>query len=173
MHSRRPRRCSAVGTYSGRNASSSRLPIRFARLKRRPMWSKRARSSRPVSWPRSGSTGARLILTTPAPRGCSQTTDMEAETFHRRAIVIDEKVLGKDHPDVARDYNNLALLLHAQGKYDQAEPLYRRAIENDEKILGKDHPNVALRYNNLALLLQDRGKFDQAEPLYRRAIQVN
>src|SRR5262249_56593245 len=42
---------------------------------------------------------------------------MEAETFHRRAIVIDEKVLGKDHPDVARDYNNLALLLHAQGKY--------------------------------------------------------
>src|SRR5262249_45348842 len=50
----------------------------------------------------------------------------EAETFHRRAIVIDEKVLGKDHPDVARDYNNLALLLHAQGKYEQAEPLFRR-----------------------------------------------
>ena len=40
----------------------------------RRMWSKRARSSRPVSWPRSGSTGAQLMLTMPAPRGCSQAT---------------------------------------------------------------------------------------------------
>src|SRR5262249_50300138 len=55
------RRCSAVATCLRRNASSSRSLIRFARLKRRPMWSKRARSSRPVSWPRSGSTGARLM----------------------------------------------------------------------------------------------------------------
>ena len=35
---------------------------------------KRARSPRPVSWPRSGSTGVRLMLTMLAPRGCSQAT---------------------------------------------------------------------------------------------------
>jgi len=46
-----------------------------------------------------------------------------------RAIEIGEKALGKDHPDVAVWYNNLAVLLQARGKYDQAEPLYRRAIE--------------------------------------------
>ena len=35
----------------------------------------------------------------------------EAEPLYRRAIEIDEKVLGKDSPTVAIRYNNLALLL--------------------------------------------------------------
>ena len=64
----------------------------------------------------------------------------QAEPLYRRAIEIDEKVLGKDNPDVATHYNNLAFFLYNQGKYDQAEPLYRRAIEIDEKVLGKDRP---------------------------------
>jgi hypothetical protein len=31
-----------------------------------------------------------------------------------------------DHPNLARDYNNLALLLLNQGKYAEAEPLIRQ-----------------------------------------------
>ena len=66
----------------------------------------------------------------------------------RRAIEIDEKVLGKDHPNVATDYNNLANLLSAQSKYDEAEPLYRRAMEIFQTKLGLDHPKtVAVRKN--------------------------
>jgi len=42
----------------------------------------------------------------------------EAEPLFRRAIEIGEKVLGKDHPNVAVWYNNLAVLLRQQGKYD-------------------------------------------------------
>jgi len=95
----------------------------------------------------------------------------EAEPLIRRAIEI-EKALGKDHPDLASGYRNLAGLLQDQGKYDQAEPLIRRAIEIDEKALGKDHPNLASDYNNLAGLLQAQGKYDQAEPLIRRAIEI-
>ena len=92
---------------------------------------------------------------------------------YRRAIEIDEKSLGKDHPTVATDYNNLAVSLQYQGKYADAEPLYRRAIEIDEKTLGKDHPDVARDYNNLAGLLQNQGKYAEAEPLYRRAIEID
>jgi tetratricopeptide (TPR) repeat protein len=80
----------------------------------------------------------------------------EAEPLYRRAIEIDEKVFGKDQPEVATDYNNLASLLETQGKYNQAEPLYRRAIEIGEKVLGKDHPDVAIRYNNLALIVHQQ-----------------
>src|SRR5262249_43832998 len=36
---------------------------------------------------------------------------MEAEPLYRRAIEIDERVLGKDHPDVVTLHNNLAGLL--------------------------------------------------------------
>ena len=35
----------------------------------------------------------------------------EAEPLYRRALAIDEKSYGPDHPDVARDLNNLAGLL--------------------------------------------------------------
>jgi len=37
----------------------------------------------------------------------------------KRALEIREKVLGKDHPDVAKQLNNLALLCQNQGKYDE------------------------------------------------------
>ena len=40
----------------------------------------------------------------------------EAEPLYRRAIEIGEKVLGKDHPDVATSYNNLAMLLQGPGQ---------------------------------------------------------
>ena len=53
---------------------------------------------------------------------------MEAEPLYQRALAIDENALGADHPDVAIDLNNLALLYHTQGKYAEAEPLYQRAL---------------------------------------------
>ena len=40
-----------------------------------------------------------------------------AEPLSRRALAIDEKVLGPDHPEVAIDLNNLAKLLYAEGNY--------------------------------------------------------
>ena len=37
--------------------------------------------------------------------------------------------LGEDHPDTLTCLNNLAGLLHAQGRLAEAEPLYREALE--------------------------------------------
>ena len=96
----------------------------------------------------------------------------DAEPLFRRALAIDEKALGKDHPDVASSLNNLALLLYSQGKYGEAEPLYRRALAIREKALGPDHPDVAQSLNNLAGLLYSQGKYGEAEPLYRRALAI-
>ena len=46
----------------------------------------------------------------------------------RRALAIDEKSFGAEHPDVARDLNNLAGLLQATDRLAEAEPLMRRAL---------------------------------------------
>ena len=82
-------------------------------------------------------------------------------------------VLGKDHPDLAKCYSNLASLLQTQGKYNEAESLYRRAIAiDDERAFGKGHPNLSGWYSNLALLLKFQGKYAEAEPLFRRAIEI-
>ena len=90
----------------------------------------------------------------------------EAEPLIRRALAIDEKSFGPDHPNVAIGLNNLALLLQATNRLAEAEPLMRRALAIDEKSFGPDHPDVAIDLNNLAMLLQDTNRLAEAEPLY-------
>ncbi len=67
----------------------------------------------------------------------------EAEPLSRRALAIDEKALGLEHPDVGQSLNNLAGLYHSQGRYAEAEPFYSRALAIAEKTHGPEHPDVA------------------------------
>lgn len=59
------------------------------------------------------------------------------------------QVLGTDHPDVAKQLNNLALLCQNQGKYEAVERYYQRALAIYESQLGPDNPNVTRTKNNL------------------------
>lgn len=70
--------------------------------------------------------------------------------------VFNFQVLGKDHPDVAKQLNNLALLCQNQGKYEEVEYYYQRALEIYQTKLGPDDPNVAKTKNNLVSLSQSR-----------------
>src|SRR5262249_14446825 len=86
-----------------------------------------------------------------------QTTNRlgEAEPLYRRALAINEKSYGPDHPDVAIDLNNLAGVLRDTNRLGEAEPLIRRAPAIAEKSYGPDHPNTKIVRGNLQLL-QDK-----------------
>ena len=86
----------------------------------------------------------------------------KAEPLYQRALKIDEKALGPDHPDTAQTLNNLAELYRSMGDYAKAEPLYQRALKIKEKALGPDHPDTAMALNNLALLKIDLGEAKDA-----------
>ena len=49
-----------------------------------------------------------------------------------------QKLLGEEHPETAKSYNNLASNLDHQGKYTQAEPLYQKALALRQKLLGEE-----------------------------------
>ena len=83
---------------------------------------------------------------------------------------VDEKALGPDHPDLAIDLNNLALLYDTQGRYAEAEALYQRSLTIREKALGPEHPDVAGSLNNLAELYRAQGHYAEAEPLHQRSL---
>ena len=95
---------------------------------------------------------------------------MGGRAADRRALAIDEKSYGPEHPNVARDLNNLAQLLQTTNRLAKAEPLYRRALAIAEKSYGPEHPDVAIGLNNLARLLQATNRLAEAEPLMRRAL---
>ncbi|MDP3075009.1 tetratricopeptide repeat protein [Bradyrhizobium sp.] len=96
----------------------------------------------------------------------------EAIPLQQRALAIQEKALGPDHPGVAGLLYNLAYLYHVSRRYADAEPLYKRSLALEEKALGYDHPNIAGSLNNLAILYRDQGRYAEAEPPYRRALAI-
>ena len=70
----------------------------------------------------------------------------------RRALMIDERSYGPDHPKVAIRLNNLALLLQATNRLGGAETLFRRTLAIFATSLGPDHPSTITVRNNLAVL---------------------
>jgi hypothetical protein len=85
----------------------------------------------------------------------------EAEPLMRRALTIDERNYGPEHPSVARDLNNLALLLKDTNRLDEAEPPLRRSVQIRIKFqrgTGYEHPRTRDCLANYRDLLQAMGK---------------
>ena len=81
----------------------------------------------------------------------------EAKPFMEQALAIDKKVHGNEHPDVACDLNNLAVLLEEGfGNYEESYKLKKESLAIRKKVFGDEHPSVAESLNNLAQLLQDQ-----------------
>src|SRR5207245_6874055 len=76
-----------------------------------------------------------------------------ARPLFERALAINERVLGPDHPGTATGLNDLAVLHYAQGELAAARPLYERALAINERVLGADHPDTAMVRSNLASLV--------------------
>ena len=96
-----------------------------------------------------------------------------AEPFMRRALKIDEANHDPDHPNIATALNNLAELLKAVNRLDEAEKLIRRSLDISEAHLDPSDPVIATRLNNLAGLFRARGQLEEAIPLIRRSLAID
>jgi hypothetical protein len=91
----------------------------------------------------------------------------EAEPLLRRALAIDERSYGPDHPEVTIDLDRLARLLQDTNRLAEAEPLLRRALAIDEKSYGPDHPKVSVPWFFCAPFVPPR---HQPSPSYHATI---
>ena len=48
--------------------------------------------------------------------------------MYKKALGIKLKTLGEEHSSVADTYNNMAIVLNRQGKYDEAMAMYKKAL---------------------------------------------
>jgi serine/threonine protein kinase/tetratricopeptide (TPR) repeat protein len=95
-----------------------------------------------------------------------------AKQTHERALEIDRRLLGDDHPRVAMRLGNLAIVAQNMGDLQQAESLYRDAIQRNERTYGERHPETAVAKGNYGLLLQREGRLAEAETLLRGALKI-
>jgi hypothetical protein len=78
----------------------------------------------------------------------------------RCALAIDEQSYGAEHPNVARDLNNLALLLQETNRLEEAKPLSRRGVEillQFTMRTGHQHPHLKTILATYMGLLAENG----------------
>jgi tetratricopeptide (TPR) repeat protein len=100
-----------------------------------------------------------------------------ARPLYERALAIREHLLGKTHPDLAENLNELASLYQIQGKYAQAKPLYHRALEIVEAVLDKEPSDKlqkrrATSFNNLGSLHKALKQFPDSKQYYEKALYI-
>ncbi len=93
-----------------------------------------------------------------------------AEALLRQALAVSG--LDKQGETGVHILLNLAYVMRAQGKLDEAEALYREAIPTLQSLDPSD-TDISLYLNNLAFLLRERGAYDEAAALYDEALSLH
>jgi eukaryotic-like serine/threonine-protein kinase len=93
-----------------------------------------------------------------------------ARQTYERALDIDRRILGDDHPRLGMHIGNLAIVAQNLGDLKQAEALYRDAIRRKERAYGMRSAQTASAQSNLGAMLQREGRLEEAEPLLRGAV---
>jgi hypothetical protein len=91
-----------------------------------------------------------------------------AYAAHSHALSAHTTNAGTEHPDTLTSRNNLATVLHDQGKLDEAEQEHRATLDTRMRVLGTEHPNTLTSRNNLATVLRDQGKLNEAAEIQPR-----
>jgi tetratricopeptide (TPR) repeat protein len=97
----------------------------------------------------------------------------QAEEFYKQAIVLCEKVAGKDHPDMLIPLESLAnFYYYTLVDYNKVASLYERILNIVTGIHDYDNNQLAIRTRNLADVYCLSGRYSEAEPLYRQALAL-
>ena len=75
-----------------------------------------------------------------------------ARPYYERAMAIDEKVLGQEHPDTAIDYINLGTLQVTLGEIEAGRALLERAARVFAAKLGPNHLYTRIALQHLTAL---------------------
>ncbi|HLF33570.1 MAG TPA: CHAT domain-containing tetratricopeptide repeat protein [Cyclobacteriaceae bacterium] len=75
--------------------------------------------------------------------------------------------------DYFRTLEDLGLLYHVTGRFNQSEYYTREAMDKREATLGRNTGAYAASLNNLAALYKDLGKYNEAEKMFNEAADIN
>ncbi len=83
-----------------------------------------------------------------------QSKHKDVETIILKILVLDEQLLGPDHPNVGASWNNLAENYRLRALDEKAQVAYEKAIHIFEKRFGPDHILVVQIRDRYKSLLQ-------------------
>ncbi|MBM2614889.1 tetratricopeptide repeat protein [Actinoplanes sp. LDG1-06] len=96
----------------------------------------------------------------------------DAEAVQRGVVDDLERNNGPDSPSTLVARSNLASLVRALGRPDEAAELFRVIVDDHRRVLGLDHPGTVLTAANYANLLYDMDRRRESGQLFRELLPV-
>jgi len=96
----------------------------------------------------------------------------QSQSLLTRALEIQRRVLGPEHPSTLGTMQSLSDIYLHQGRYAEAETMLRDTLDTRRRILGPDHPDTLKSMNDLGLVLTAEGRFADAEKVLRDTLEI-
>jgi tetratricopeptide (TPR) repeat protein len=96
-----------------------------------------------------------------------------SEEMQRQVSEEFEKHLGSEHPYTLHSKFRLAIVLHRQGRYEDAYALNHNVLVGREKLFGEGSKDTLQTIKQHALILRAQQKYEEAEKFYLRAYEVD
>ena len=80
--------------------------------------------------------------------------------------------MGENNPDVARTFNNMAIVYYQRRDTDKALEFYNKYLAIKRQCFGEQHPSIADTFYNLQLLYKSMGNLEQAAEYTRKADDI-
>jgi len=97
----------------------------------------------------------------------------KAEGHLKKALDIQQKLLGPDHIDLATPLIGLSRAYQGQARYEQAEAVGRRALALRRRSPQNDGPELAEAFLRLGTVLRLSGNLQEAAQVFEEMIQGN
>jgi non-specific serine/threonine protein kinase/serine/threonine-protein kinase len=96
----------------------------------------------------------------------------KARPLAEKAVELQRKLLGVEHPDTLRSMHVLAEIEWRRGQYNAAASLLQHVVEIRRRILGPEHPETLLSMYYLAIVKNDQGQYAEAAKINRQVLDI-
>ncbi|MBS0183886.1 MAG: tetratricopeptide repeat protein [Nitrospira sp.] len=101
-----------------------------------------------------------------------QNRDIEAEPLFERALVINEKAFGRQHPSVVLGLQNLSVIYASRNKFSKAHKAARESLEICLHLFEMYHPRIGSTCRTLATVYALEDKYEEAERFAEQSIAI-
>jgi len=94
------------------------------------------------------------------------------ECYHK-TLTINERVLGEEHPNTIKIYNNMAKTCQNIGNYSQALKWFQKSLEIGLKATDENDPSFVNTYNNIGSIYSNQANYSEALVYYQKAMAIS
>lgn len=95
----------------------------------------------------------------------------QSEEHYRAALDIRKQVQGDNHPDVASELGNIAMIKETAGRPEEAKQLYQQILPILEADKTKQ-PELSSLLTNMGILYKSLGEFEKGLAFHQRALAI-